>query len=244
MDNSAPAPRACPEPAVPPDRLTEIRLLLPFLDDGLPGAAALCDAALDHFGSLANLVHACPSRVRAWQSRNPRMASFARRLADARALHAALLRAPLADEPVHRNEILSNPDAIRRYLLARPIAEGIETFTVLLFDTHLRLIADVDASRGTLDRTVVHPREIARLALDHHAASLVAAHNHVSGSHRASEADWKLTRNLRETLHVVDVDLNDHFVLAGGVATSLREERADVFAPRPGVPNRYTADLD
>ena len=63
-------------------------------------------------------------------------------------------------------------------------------------------------------------REVAKLALHYHAASLIIAHNHPGGSTEPSEADLAFTRQLQQALALLDVRLLDHFIVAGNRAVS------------------------
>jgi DNA repair protein RadC len=77
---------------------------------------------------------------------------------------------------------------------------------------------------GTLTYTSVYPREIVRAALAHHAAAVVLAHNHPSGSVQPSQADEALTRVIREALAPVDVRVLDHVIVGGDKALSMAEK--------------------
>ncbi len=83
----------------------------------------------------------------------------------------------------------------------------------LYLDARHRLIRAEECARGSLTRVAVYPREIARRALALNAASLIVAHNHPSGAVKPSASDRRLTRVLRDTLALIDVQLIDHFVI-------------------------------
>jgi DNA repair protein RadC len=69
----------------------------------------------------------------------------------------------------------------------------------------------------------VYPREVVLRALHHQAAAVVLAHNHPSGSATPSNADTALTRTLKTTLALVDVNVLDHFVVTATGARSMAE---------------------
>ena len=75
---------------------------------------------------------------------------------------------------------------------------------------------------GTIDSTVVYPREVVKEALRVNAASVVLAHNHPSGNSNPSRQDIKLTRMLKEILLVIDVLVLDH-IIVGDDVTSLSD---------------------
>ncbi len=83
----------------------------------------------------------------------------------------------------------------------------------LYLDARHRLIECEESAQGTLTRMAVYPREIARRALSLNAASLIVAHNHPSGVVEPSASDCRLTRTLRDTLALIDVQLIDHLVI-------------------------------
>src|SRR5574339_357544 len=79
------------------------------------------------------------------------------------------------------------------------------------------------AFSGTLTQTSVYPREIVKKALARNAAAVIFAHNHPSGVAQPSQSDELLTRNLKESLALVEVKVLDHFIIAGNQAISFAE---------------------
>ncbi len=90
-----------------------------------------------------------------------------------------------------------------------------EAFWALFLDAQNRLLEARELFRGTLTQTAVHPREVVRAALAVNAAGVVLSHNHPSGCTEPSRADEALTQELRRCLALVDVELLDHFIVAG-----------------------------
>jgi DNA repair protein RadC len=88
-----------------------------------------------------------------------------------------------------------------------------EHFTVLYLNARNQLIHKETISIGTLNASLVHPREVFKPAIDHLAASIIAAHNHPSGGCEPSEADLELTRRLKEAGKLLGIELNDHLVI-------------------------------
>lgn len=89
-----------------------------------------------------------------------------------------------------------------------------EVFVALYLDVHRRVLAWEQLFAGTIDQTVVHPREVVARALARGAAAVVCAHNHPSGDPRPSRQDIALTRRLYHACRAVDLDLVDHLVVA------------------------------
>ncbi|MNT78275.1 hypothetical protein D3C72_2174950 [compost metagenome] len=93
------------------------------------------------------------------------------------------------------------------------------------------MVASEELFRGTLTRTAVYPREVARQALVHNAAGIIVAHNHPRGTTAPSHSDIRLTHELARTLDLIDVRLLDHFIVAGQEIRSL----ADCCDRLPGL---------
>ena len=122
-----------------------------------------------------------------------------------------------------RRRVLATPLAVREYLLAALSPLDHEVFMALFLDSQNGLIASRECFRGTLTQTSVYPREIVKLALGYNAAAVIFAHNHPSGVAEPSEADRRLTEQLRQALALVDVKVIDHFVVAGRETLSMAE---------------------
>lgn len=98
-----------------------------------------------------------------------------------------------------------------------------EEFGCLFLDTRHQIIAFEILFRGTINRSNVYPRVIAKQALDLHAAAVVLCHNHPSGDPNPSQADIALTKQLTETLGLFDIRVLDHLIVGGATAYSLAE---------------------
>ncbi len=75
--------------------------------------------------------------------------------------------------------------------------------------------------RGTVDGASVHPREVAKEALQRNAAAVILCHNHPSGVAEPSHADQLITRRLRDALSLIDVRVVDHLIVAGPSVLSM-----------------------
>ena len=118
---------------------------------------------------------------------------------------------------------LGSPCETGDYLRLRLSSLGHEVFVCLFLDNRHRVIAMEEMFRGTIDGCSVHPREIAKRALELNAAAVIAAHNHPSGDPDPSQADRSLTRRLHESLALLDVRLLDHLVVGHEGAVSFAE---------------------
>ena len=144
--------------------------------------------------------------------------ALARRLDVAREL---LLRD--LHEQLRRGPVMSSPQVLRDWLRLYCTDLEHEVFLVLYLDAQHRLIEAEELFRGTLTQTSVYPREVVKGALARNAAALAIAHNHPSGEAEPSRADELLTQTLKSALSLVDVQIIDHFVVAGDQVISFAE---------------------
>jgi DNA repair protein RadC len=99
-----------------------------------------------------------------------------------------------------------------------------EHFLALLLDTRNHLIKVAEISVGSLDSSIVHPREVFKEALSASAASVVFAHNHPSGDTEASDDDIRLTKRLAEAGEIMGIDVLDHIIVGEKSFLSLKRE--------------------
>lgn len=78
---------------------------------------------------------------------------------------------------------------------------------------------------GTLDSSLVHPREVFKAAIENNSANIILVHNHPSGNPEPSNEDIKITRRLVEAGNFMDIKVFDHIIIAGNFYTSLVEKR-------------------
>jgi DNA repair protein RadC len=94
---------------------------------------------------------------------------------------------------------------------------------ILCLTTKHRVIAYHEVSRGTLDATLVHPREVFKVALLANAAAIILTHNHPSGDPSPSPDDVQLTRRLVEAGVLLGVEVLDHIIVGDGRYYSFQE---------------------
>ncbi len=200
-----------------PAALSDAELLAIFLRTGVKGRSAvdLARQLLVSFGGLRPLLAA--ERAAFCQAPGLGSAKFAQ-------LQAVLeMSRRHLSERLQRGDVLSSPEATRRYLQAQLGHYPYEVFAVLFLDNRHRVIAYEELFRGTIDGASVHPREVVRRALAHNAAALILAHNHPSGVSEPSQADRQITLRLRDALDLVDVRVLDHLVVGDVECSSLAE---------------------
>jgi DNA repair protein RadC len=131
-------------------------------------------------------------------------------------------RRTLARHPAVRRQML-RPDDAADYLMPRFGGRGVEQFGVVLLDTKFRVIRSAVLASGTLNSTIVQPREVYRAAAIGGAAAIVVFHNHPSGDPTPSPEDVDLTRRLAAAGVLIGIDLVDHVILGDGRYWSFKE---------------------
>lgn len=99
-----------------------------------------------------------------------------------------------------------------------------EYFLAISLDGASRIIETRVISIGTLNQSLVHPREVFKSALMDGAAGIIIAHNHPSGQLEASLEDKRVTKRLKEVGVLIGIELLDHVILSCEGYLSLREE--------------------
>ena len=118
----------------------------------------------------------------------------------------------------------SNPEDIVNYYVEDMRHMEQEQIRIMLLNTKGVLIRDVLISQGTVNASVVSPREIFIEALKYHAVNVIVVHNHPSGDPTPSRADILLTKRLKEAGDLVGITLIDHIVIGDRRYLSFREE--------------------
>jgi DNA repair protein RadC len=201
--------------ALGPGALADAELLAILLRTGAKGKSAvdLARELLGRYGSVSALLEARDGE------KAPGLGGA--KLAQIRAA-LELARRALREE-ISTRDALTSPRAVRDYLRLALGGREQEVFVVLLLDAQHRVIATEELFRGTLTQTSVYPREVVKCALRHNAAAVIFAHNHPSGVAEPSHADEILTRSLKSALALVDVQVLDHFIVAGTRTMSFAE---------------------
>lgn len=99
-----------------------------------------------------------------------------------------------------------------------------EHFVVFFLDTQNQLIKREVVSIGTLNASLVHPREVFEPAIKHSVSHIIVAHNHPAGSLEPSEEDLAVTRRLRDAGLLLGIQLLDHVIVTATGFASLKEQ--------------------
>jgi DNA repair protein RadC len=192
--------------------LTDAELLALIVGSGTPGRSAIAVGRLLARRRAGELAEWPPAR---WMRIPGVGAARASALVAAFELGRRAARAPVPCGPIRGPEdVLAHvPDLAR----ARR-----EHFVVLLLNARHEIQCRETVSIGSLNASIVHPREVFRPAILHAAASVVLVHNHPSGDPEPSEEDLSITRRLVQVGELVGIDVLDHVIVAERGVVSLR----------------------
>lgn len=119
---------------------------------------------------------------------------------------------------------LNNPKTVANYFSAVYLTEDREMFCCVLLDTKNRPINNHIVSIGTLNSTLVHPREVFRPAIRASANAIILSHNHPSGDPEPSKEDIMITKRLVEVGEMVGINVLDHVIVGDKSFISLKQE--------------------
>lgn len=132
-----------------------------------------------------------------------------------------LAAASILEQRLRRQGSITDPRQAGDYLVARCAHLPREVFGAVFLDTRHHILATEDLFSGTIDGAEVHPRVVAKRALELNAAAVVFFHNHPSGNPEPSSADRAITAQLKQALSLFDIRVLDHLVIGGSGHTSL-----------------------
>lgn len=198
--------------------LSNAELLAIIMRTGVKGkpVVAFCQDLLTHFGSLRSLLH---SEVQTLQTVHGLGDA---KIAQLLALQELAIRA--LEDKLKTTTVLGDSASVKAYCIHQLGGLAVEHCHALLLNKAFHLLKTVEVARGTLDQAAVYPREVVKLALQYHAAYVILAHNHPSGSTEPSQADLSITQDLANALDLIDIKLVDHLIVGGGQAISLAEQ--------------------
>ena len=122
-----------------------------------------------------------------------------------------------------KGDVLSSPDAVCNFLQLKLAGMEREGFAVMFLDNRHKLISFEIMFYGTINGSSVHPREVAKRALELNAAAVIYAHNHPSGDTTPSNADKTITNKLIDVLNTFDIRTLDHIIVSNTGTLSFAE---------------------
>lgn len=176
----------------------------------------LASQLLSLYGSIQGLVSCQPEELlRVRGIGNAKAAKLAASL--------ELGKRALDGEP-RKRLIISGPSDVAKTVMSRMRYLDREEFKALILSTKNEVKKIADISVGSLNSSIVHPRELYKIAIRYSGASIILVHNHPSGDPAPSREDVRLTRKLCEAGRIIGIDLIDHVIIGDGIFCSLKEK--------------------
>ncbi|MEK7315640.1 MAG: DNA repair protein RadC [Candidatus Eisenbacteria bacterium] len=121
--------------------------------------------------------------------------------------------------------VIRGPEDLYKLLRPRIGREDREHFVAVLLSSRSTVIGIETISIGSLNASIVHPREVFKPAIVHSASAIALAHNHPSGDVTPSEEDLAITRRLKEAGRLLGIELVDHIIVGRNAFTSFKERK-------------------
>ncbi|AOY78376.1 RadC family protein [Clostridium formicaceticum] len=122
------------------------------------------------------------------------------------------------------NYKIKGPDDVTHLLMEEMRYLKKEFFNIMLLNTKNELIAVENISIGSLNASIVHPREVFVRAIKRSSASLILVHNHPSGDPQPSKEDINITNRLVEAGKLIGIEILDHIIIGDNAYVSLKEK--------------------
>ena len=120
---------------------------------------------------------------------------------------------------------ISSPQDIAHIFIPLLKDELHEHFYVVCLNSANKIIRSELISTGSLDSSIVHPREVFKVAIEYSAKSIILVHNHPSGNSEPSNEDISITKKLVEVSKLMEIPIYDHLIIAEKGYTSFVEKR-------------------
>jgi DNA repair protein RadC len=199
------------------EALSAQEVLALILGRGIKGESVMVTSQklLSRFGNLKGVANASVEELTQTRGIGP---------AKATQIKAALefsrrLEADASEKP---KPVLKSPEDVAAEVRSQLKGKKKEHFLVLCLDTRNRLINRKLVSMGSLDTSIVHPREVFNEAVSSCAASVIFAHNHPSGDPEPSKEDVELTKRLAKAGEIMGIDVLDHIIICDKSYVSLK----------------------
>ncbi|MFO7889540.1 MAG: DNA repair protein RadC [bacterium] len=199
--------------------LTDSELIALLLGSGINGVSAvgLAKRILVEYTDLSGL--ACVSVKELTRMKGVGEANCARLLA------AFEIGRRIESGPSSKKMKINSPGDV--YKIYAPLLRDkrMEIFKVILLNSGNRIIRDVIITQGTINSSIVHPREIFKTAIDHLAAGIILLHNHPSGEKKPSLEDKRVTEQVFKAGKMLDIPVLDHIIIVRDSYYSFVENR-------------------
>jgi len=119
---------------------------------------------------------------------------------------------------------IKSPDDAAKLLIKEIGEEDREVFMVLVLNTKNQVTAIHRCHVGSINASIVHPREVLKSAILNNGASIIVGHNHPSYNSTPSREDKEVTKRLAEAGKILGIELLDHIIVGGNSHISLKEK--------------------
>lgn len=144
-------------------------------------------------------------------------------IAKAAQIKAALELGMRASSYIPTRYKIKNPWDIYKYYMEELRYESKEIFKIVLLNTKNEIITDEKISVGTLNTSLVHPREVFKPAIRKSSSKIILIHNHPSGCCNPSHEDEMVTKRLIQCGEIIGIEVIDHIIIGDGVYFSFKE---------------------
>jgi len=199
------------------EALSAQEILALILGRGISGESVMVTAQrlLSRFGNLKGVANASIEELTEIRGIGP---------AKAAQIKAAFELSKRLEGPVDEREkpVVKSPEDVVSIVKSQLKGKKKEHFLVLCLDTRNNVINCRAISMGSLDTSIVHPREVFKEAISSSAASVILVHNHPSGDPEPSKEDIELTKRLAKAGEIMGIEVLDHIIVCDKSYSSLK----------------------
>jgi len=203
-----------------PQSLSDAELVAILLRTGKKGKSVL-EIARDLISSEGNLAILATKTIDSLQL----ISGIGKDKAATLAAAFELSRRILSQPKWLSNKKITSPQDVAEIFIPILRDENKEKFIVVCLNSANKIIKHETISIGNLNSSVVHPREVFKVAIDNSSASIILIHNHPSGNPEPSNEDIRITKKIVETGKIMEIPVFDHLIIAGETYTSFVEKR-------------------
>jgi len=202
--------------------LSAQELLQLILGRGIAGESVVATSQklLSQFGSLQKLAEASIGELSSVKGIGPAKAAQIKAVFE-------IGRRISTQTPSYKSKELTNPEKVFKFMRSKIKDYSKEHFYVIALNSRNWSVSEI--SIGTLDSSLVHPREVFSEAIKNKAASVIFVHNHPSGDPEPSEEDLAITKKLIDSGNVLGIKVIDHIIITRSNFLSVQNQNPDLF---------------
>ena len=203
--------------------LTDIELLAVLLRTGTKGESAL-DLARKLFYPGEGTQPQAKAHLQSWTKEELLKISGIGRVKAIQILCLCELSKRMSQLSAREDLDFSRPDTIAAYYMEQLRHQEQEIMICMMLDNQNHLLGDTMLSKGTVNATLITPREVYLEALRYHAVNLILIHNHPGGNPAPSKCDKEITERICQAGEMLGINLLDHIIIGDHRYISFREE--------------------